>query len=227
MGCREAVRPLLLLPALALLGLAAGACGRGGAGSPARSARAVSTPTAALTSSSNRLRGDEDDDDLLGESKQTEEVDSDSDTDNDVADRNAHRGFYDTDDRRVRGFGRPAKPAERRAIAALVKRYYAAALAGDGATGCALTTAGRAESLYEDDAQTYSPGATTCPPILAGAFRAFHSQLTAPVRVLAVRVQGRRALATLGSPVMRASFIQAKYERGAWKIDNVLARRLP
>jgi hypothetical protein len=233
MGLRDSIKHWLavvaLVPAISVLG----ACGQGSGNS--RSTAASSHTTAAsvgasagasLGASSGSLRGDEDDDDETRKSEAVGTPDSDMDFDHDAVD-NAHKGYYDRDDRAVRDFGHPAGAPDRAAIVHLVKRYYAAAAADDGATGCALTAALRAESLPEDYGPAYLPGATTCAAVLARVFKVFHAQLTAPVHATDVRVQAVRARIILGSAAMPASATEAKLQRGVWKIDHVLAKPLP
>ena len=134
---------------------------------------------------------------------------------------------YDSDDGEIGRFGYPAGAAEKRAIVALVRRYYAAAAAQDGAEACALTSPGRADSIPEDWGPTYLPGAKTCATVLTAVFKRLHNQVSEPVYVTGVRVDGDRAYALVGSTAMPASVTQAQRARGVWKIDRVLATPLP
>jgi hypothetical protein len=174
--------------------------------------------------------GDEDDDETGRGAKQENTADSDADFDNDVKD-NAGKGYHDGDDGAVLGFGHAANASDRRAIASVVKRYYAAAATGDGGTACKLSFSLLAESLVEDYAHTPGPlylrGLKTCPQILTKLFSHIHAQLTEPVAVTGVRVSGRRAYAILGWRSIPAGKTELRSENGVWKIDRVLSERLP
>jgi hypothetical protein len=140
--------------------------------------------------------------------------------------------YYDGDDASMLSYGHAANAADERAIAALVKRYFAAAAVEDGAKACALTYALRAETLPERYGQSPGPlylrGATTCPALLSRAFTHFHSLLAqAAVELGGVRVEGHRAVALLGFGTKPASYIAVRREGGAWKIDGLLVTRLP
>jgi hypothetical protein len=131
-------------------------------------------------------------------------------------------------------FGRAANPGETRAIAALVRRYFAAAAAGDAASGCALASAIFAESLPEEyggpPAPRYLLGAHTCRAVLARVFERLHAQLVQLAKALevtGVRVRGNRADALLGWRAWPAGLMEVRREGGAWRIDELLASSLP
>jgi hypothetical protein len=192
-----------LLPALcAVVSLGLGACGG------SHSDTAASSGAVAYTSSAGSFMGDGDKD----------------------APSSAGDGF-DGDDASVRDYGHAAGAADARAITALVTRYYAAAAAGDGASACALTYALVAESLPEEYGQPPGPlylrGASTCKAVLTIVFEHFHAQLSEPVAVTAVRVDGQRGEALLGFRALPAGVIEVRREHGAWKIDRLLALALP
>jgi hypothetical protein len=114
---------------------------------------------------------------------------------------------------------------------ALVGHYYAAAAAEDGAGACALTYFILVETLPEDyggpPGPQYLRGATTCQAVLSRVFAHFHARLTRPMTVTGVRVDGALAYAVLGSTTMAPGYMEARRERGAWKIDRALAAPLP
>jgi hypothetical protein len=110
----------------------------------------------------------------------------DADKDNDVG-----APFDDSNAAHQLEFGHPASPSERRAIVALVKRYYTTALAGDGARGCTLIYSTLAEAAVEDDgreadAPAFSRGATSCAEVLSDLFHFYHAQLAAELPKLHV-----------------------------------------
>jgi hypothetical protein len=206
-------RPVMALGlALAvLLGVGAGACGSARSGSGSRpgssSAASVSTVTrAGAEAGLGALLGDEDRD-------------------------SPGRGYYDGDDLPIRSYGQAATAADRRAIAALVERYYAAAAAGDGARACELTHPLAQETLPEEYGQPPGPpylhGANTCPSLLTRVFEHFHSQLTVPIEVTDARVSGDRAYALVGFRTLPAGFVKARRAGGVWRVDGLLADPLP
>lgn len=150
------------------------------------------------------------------------------DEDNDA---NPSADYYDSDDRPTRSYGHSVGPAERHAIATLVRRYYAAAAAGDGATACGLTYYLLAESIPEDYGRPPGPlylrGASTCAAVLSLVFKHFRAQLATPPAVTDVRVSDRRAAALLGWTSLPAGSIELRREGRVWKIDQLLAAPLP
>jgi hypothetical protein len=178
---------------------------------------------------STSLKGDEDDDDTAaGETPGNSSHDNDADFDNDY--KKESKGYRDSDDSSVVAYGHATNPADWRAIAALVKRYYAAAAADDGATGCSLIYSTFAKAVPEDYGQgagpAYSRG-TTCPVVMSKTFEHFHSQLAGPVIVTSVRVSGLEGRALLGSHTMVARYIRVKREHGTWKINQLIGESLP
>jgi hypothetical protein len=205
----------LVLPVVALLGLSAGACGRAaqGTGSSARSASvaAATGGAASGTASSSRSGGY-----FIG--------------DGDVDDRGQQS---DIDDRGVRGFGHEASAAEVRAVASLIKRYYAAAVAGDSATACSLihSSLARSSDFAKAVPSEYAPAPGSsalrgsCAQITSLLFKLDHQQLVADaatIRVTGVRVNGALGLALLGFRTTPERHILVKREGRAWKIDELL-----
>jgi hypothetical protein len=206
---------LLALTATALLAIGAGACGSAGsrAGTATRSGSSFAAAAGAVPGTRanlGQLRGDEDND------------------------AQGAGGYYDRDDADIAHYGRAASAGETQAIAALVRRYFAAAAAGDAARGCALASAILAESLPENyggpPAPRYLLGAHTCRAVLARVFEDLHAQLVplaARLEVTGVRVRGNRADALLGWGALPAGLMEARREGGAWKIEEPLASPLP
>lgn len=194
------IKPSLMLLAVALLALGAGSCGSTHKGRGSASDSSSSTP------SPSSLMADQDKDSLDGD-------------------------YHDGDDGAVRYYGQAASAPDALAITALVKRYYAAAAAGDGEQACALTYYIEVERLPEQYGQPPGPlwlrGANTCQAVLSRVFKHFHNQLTVPVVVTGVRVDGDHADALVGFRTLPAGVVKARREGRAWKIDGLLAVALP
>jgi hypothetical protein len=209
-----------MLPSIALLGLALGACGDAGkhVGSAPESSYSTRAAGGAATASASSpapaggyLRGDGDVDDA----------------DN-----------RDEDDHGVRTYGHAASAPDERAIAALVKRYYAAGAAGDGARACALIYSGLADSpSLGETAETVYPPAPSVPPlhgqscarIMSLLFEEDHRRLAgdlATVVVTDMRVKGSKGLVLLGFRTTPERLIPVRRERGGWKVEALLDREL-
>jgi hypothetical protein len=154
----------------------------------------------------------------------------DRDDDNDVG---AAAG-EDSNNRGLLAFGHPASPSERRAISALIKNYYAIALAGDGARGCSLLYSTLAEAAVEDDAQPPGPpymrGAKSCAEVLTLLFRHYHAQLTAEVpklRVRQIRLREHSGFALLRFGALAERQISIGRERQTWKMNEIYDQELP
>jgi hypothetical protein len=156
-----------------------------------------------------------------------------NDSDGDADGSGGPTGRPDSDDHVIAYFGHPARAADRREITSLIAAYYATAVADNGARACELTYRVLARAIPEDEgARTYGPsfaqGQTTCPAIMTRTFKHFHSMLSAPVRVTAIRVQGGRAVVLIASKtLLSGSYMEARREGGVWKIDRYFAGRLP
>jgi hypothetical protein len=128
----------------------------------------------------------------------------------------AHFGFY----------GHPAGTTDRRAIIALVKRYYAAAAAGDGKGACAMLVPSLLKSIpveYGQLGASYLRGAKTCAAVLLRLFESRHRELSVPVAVIGVFVKGPYdAYAAVVSSKMPTSIITLNHEHGAWMITRPL-----
>lgn len=212
-----------------------------GSAGATRTAAAVKLPKGAtvsgfaktITTSSipagQAVRGDGDADnpkDLDGNGDQdTTDEDDDSPT------PDSYR-FPDSDDRKTLAFGRAPSAAERRAIANTAQRYYAAGSAGDGATACSLIIPSLSRSLVEDyghgsAAPSYLQAARSCSAVLHLLFGHFRSQLTEPIRVFSVRVEGHVAQAVIASRVMRASTIYLQRIGRYWMVRELYGSALP
>jgi hypothetical protein len=229
------MRPLPALIVGTLLALAAVACGSAGkdAGSGTHGSSATgaiagasaSTPASGSTS----LEGDEDDDDSSSNYLDSTKYDNDADFDDD---RGRQLGYRDSDDDAVLAYGRAASAAEKRALTAIVKRYYSAAVAANGATGCSLFTPALRNAVPEDYGQAPGPvymRGKTCPAVITLFFKHEHQQLaSAMIEVTDVRVKGNEALAVVGSRAQPASEIALeRHPGGPWRLADLIAVRLP
>jgi hypothetical protein len=178
-----------------------------------------------------RLRGDEDDDDEgIAKIGYNQPSDSDADVDNDYQDL-LKKGYFDGDDGVRRSYGHAATPEQRRALTAVLERYFAAVAKEDGRLACALLTPAYASSLPEDygrkAAGTYVVGAKTCAAVLTGVFRHEHAMLAAPIEVIDVRVNGAQAIALDGSTTMPARQLDLARQGRQWRIEGILGTSLP
>jgi hypothetical protein len=168
---------------------------------------------------------DEDDDDGPGEEKGLDPKDSDIDGDNDHL---KPGGFYDHDDTAARNYGRAPSSDEKRELTAFVKRYYAAAVVGDGATACSMFVATFAKSVTQEFGRdtagpSYLRSATTCQEIVTLLFQHLHVQVSVPQQIVRVRVKGNHGLVLLGGVSTPASYLELEREGGAWKSIGTLA----
>lgn len=155
---------------------------------------------------------------------------ADADKDNDIG-----APYDDKNNDRALNFGHEAHEPEKRIIAALVKNYYAIALAGNGAKACSMIYSPLAESAAEDYGSSKPPGppymkGTTCTAVLDGLFRHFHAQLTAEVpllKVTRVRLIEHHGTAILSFGTMPEREILVIREGHVWRMDALLDRELP
>jgi hypothetical protein len=153
----------------------------------------------------------------------------DADKDNDV-----EAGYDDTQNNGTLNFGHAASPSDERAIKALVKHYYAVALAADGTSACEMIYSPLAESIPEDygtvDGPSYMRGIKTCAAGMKALFRHYHTRLAAEVPILVVsrvRLVERHGLAILRFGKLPEREILITHEGPAWKIAAVLDIELP
>jgi hypothetical protein len=154
----------------------------------------------------------------------------DADSDNDV-----EAPADDTNNNRSLDFGHEAGEPEKRIITALVKRYYAIALAGNGAEACALIYSPLAESVPEDYGSNQPPGppymkGTTCRMVLDGLFQHFHAQLAAEVpqlKVTGVRLIEHHGNVELSFGRLPEREILVGREGRVWRMAALLDRELP
>lgn len=125
-------------------------------------------------------------------------------------------------------WGSAASSTDRRAVVALVKRYYAVAAAGDGAQGCALIYSLLAEEIPELYGEPPGPPSLrggTCAVVMSKVYRQKHRQLVAKVAmidVIGVRVKRLRGLALLRFKGGPERDIPVHREHRAWRIAALL-----
>jgi hypothetical protein len=139
-------------------------------------------------------------------------------------------GYFDHDDYDTVNYPQTADATDTQAVTALVKRYFKAAAAADGATGCSLIYSLFAETIPETlglpPSGTPSLYGKTCAVVMTKLFKQNHRRLvaeTATLQVAAVRVNRMRGFALLHFNGIPAQSIQLHLERGVWKINETLA----
>lgn len=128
---------------------------------------------------------------------------------------------HNDDDGEILDYGHAASAADSRAVGALIRRYYRAAAAENGAEGCALLIPALAESVAEQLSDSAGLRAPDCARALGRLFELEHRKLAgeATVKVVLVRVDGERSLTMLSfanNPAVRQIF--ARRVDGSWKL---------
>jgi hypothetical protein len=163
-----------------------------------------------------------------GASNEYSKQDGDYDFD-DVA--GYHSGPTNDDLSLLATYGHRAPPAEARAVTALVKRYYAASAAGDGATACTLLSASLAGGLASATSQPVRGAGTTCAGPMSLLLEHQHAQLAAKevatMTVIAVHTKGDIGLAVLGFRTTPQSEMILVREGGAWRINALFDGIMP
>jgi hypothetical protein len=175
-----------------------------------------------------RVRGDGDADNP-GDIDGNGDIDPE-DSDSDYPVPESYR-FPDTDDRATFLYGHSPSVVERAAISRIVKRYYAAAMAGEGAVACSMLLPAYAHSIPEDYGQdggpSYLHGGKTCAAVMSMLFKHSHEELAEAVYIAEVRVDHATAQVVLASRKMRASSISLTHGTGSWKVQEMLGQPLP
>ena len=221
--------------ALAAISATMAACGgtRSPNSAPAGAASSVpesaaTTPTHAPATAHEFLN--DGDNDTYGDADNDNNHDNDHDNFEDHK-PNENGKYHDGDDEGIVDFGHPASASLKRTLAALVKRYYALALAGDGQHACAMLIPGLARAVPEDYGHrsagpAYLRAATSCPAVLTLLFKHVHAQLDARSVITGVRVSEDYAQVLLGSRTAPASSIALQREDGVWWVDEISASPL-
>ncbi len=155
----------------------------------------------------------------------------DNDDDYDNAHGTATR--YDLDDNPTLDFGHLADVADAAAITELVKRYYAAAAAENGAAGCHMLLPAMAESLPEEYATPSggeSANGSTCAVVLTKAFKRQHARYVsrnASLLVTSVRVEGVQGLALMQFKGILDAHLRVRHYGGEWTVRQLIDEGLP
>jgi hypothetical protein len=119
--------------------------------------------------------------------------------------------------------------SDSQAITALVKRYYAAALKGDGASGCSMFAPDFVKAIpldYGKLGPSYlRRAAGTCPAVMSLLFKHEHRTLAGEVPqldVVRVSVKGKQGVAFTRFGRLHERFISVLREGDAWTIASVL-----
>jgi hypothetical protein len=123
----------------------------------------------------------------------------------------------------LKTYGPPARATDRRAVSALVKRYYTAAVAEKGARACGLLTSALANSVATGVGRSAPNVDGGCAPSMSLLLEQQHQQLAArepaTMVVIGVYVKGDLGLALLGFRRMPESTLIVEREAHVWKID--------
>jgi len=125
-------------------------------------------------------------------------------------------------------WGHAAAAGDRRAVVALVKRYYAVAAAGNGSEACSLLYSLFAEEVPEVYGEPPGEPALrgkTCAIVTSKLFKQRRRRLSvqrASLEVVGVRVRGLRGLALLRFKGKPERDIPVHRERRMWKIDALI-----
>jgi hypothetical protein len=155
----------------------------------------------------------------------------DADGDNDDENGRQHKSTANDDAATLAEYGHPVAAAERRQIEAVVKRYYAAAVAGNGAVGCSLLFSSLAAALANGQSQSTPSGRAACAAAAAKMFDEKHqhwvSDEVATMVVPSVNVRGQFGLAVLGFHTQPEGKILVQREGHAWKLGALLDSEMP
>lgn len=140
--------------------------------------------------------------------------DADGDYDSETRSRN------DPDDAYVLDYGQAASAEDRQKVTAVVKRYYAATAAANGALVCSLTYWVVAETIAEEYGGAHGQD-RSCASVASMLFRHLHRRYAADaasLQVMGVRVEGNRGLALLDFKRMPDRHIMVHREGDTWRI---------
>jgi len=228
------MKSIFALLAIVLFGVGLAACGSASDTHSASAASAGTSGRASKALPNNSPQGylNDGDNDVIGDADNDNNHDDDNDNSEDHKPEE-NGDYHDGDDRGIVSFGQPADPADKRAVTATVKRYYALAAAGDGATACTMLTPSLARSAEQDYGHgsagpTYLSAGRNCVEVLGLLFGHFHTQLTSTTTVITgVRVEGKEAIALLGSRAQPAGEIPLTRIAGVWRIGSLFGGALP
>jgi len=138
-------------------------------------------------------------------------------------------GPIDEDDSAILNFGHAVSPRVESELIALTKRYYALALAGNGAKACSmLYSATATEVVVEQD--DWGVSGKTCPVVMSKIFQQRHQQIAAELRsfnVVRVRSDGLSGYLVVRTPISPvAREFSARRVGRAWKVGQPLDRKM-
>jgi hypothetical protein len=134
------------------------------------------------------------------------------------------------DDKVFVDYGNRASPADRRAITALVKRYYVAAASADGGKACPMVYGLIAERLTEEYAQAHGMSSGSCATALSALFKQRHGQLASDpslLKVTRIRIGGDKGYVFVFLGSVPEPYLTVHREEGAWKIESLFETGLP
>jgi hypothetical protein len=150
------------------------------------------------------------------------EEDGDGDRDDEPHPANAENG----DRILLSNYGSRAGPRDVDAVTALIKRYYAAAAAGDGTTACSLLSRSIAATVASDQGQSSQGRREGCAGYMSTLFKQQHQQLVADdvatMVVVSVHVKGDLGEALLGFRTVPEASMLVEREGRLWKIGSLL-----
>lgn len=153
---------------------------------------------------------------------------SDGDKDNDD-DPHGNRSVENDDRALLVSYGSDVSGPDMQAVTTLVKSYYTAATAEDGAKACALLSPSLAAGVAGGPGRS-ADGANSCASTVAALFKQQHNQLladdVATMGVTEVRAKGNLGLAVLGFKRMPEGEVLIERDAGVWKIDSLLANNM-
>jgi hypothetical protein len=152
-------------------------------------------------------------------------------TDGDIDDKYPPSRHAELDDEVLfRQYKTKANPTTTRAIAAIVKRYYAAAAAGDTSTVCSLLYSSFADQLAGEESHAGQGGeacANAVAPLLEQQRQQFIEDEPSTMVVLGARLKGESAIALLGFQKAPESSILVQREGKTWKVGVLSGTELP
>jgi hypothetical protein len=130
------------------------------------------------------------------------------------------------DDSGVLDFGHAADAADRQSLLVLVKRYYAAAAAENGAHACALLVPLQAEAVAEQGGESQALSGHTCPVVMSKLFKLHHAVIAgkaAAMNIIALRILGDTGLVVIEFPeIYEARQIGVRRIAGNWRVFDLL-----
>jgi hypothetical protein len=214
------MKPILALLTTALLAVGATACGAGTVKAPAspvsseaRPPGGTTTAPASIASSGGYLKND-------------------GDKDFDDPEHGRGRGDPEYDASILFApFGPRADPADARAVTTLVKSYYAASAAENGAKACSLLSAGLTIGVGGDPGGSAGSVGNGCASSMSSLLKQQHQLLlqeeVATMVVTSVHVKHNLGVAALGFRRMPESEILVEREGRTWKIDALFGGDMP